>query len=204
MSENKPENMETEDGREEQFLPFMDSFYSLSSNDAQERSFAATSIIKHVFFEEIDAESIAAKVKDGTYAMTRLLNGLCSGRASARQGFASCLTTFLETSFNKAPGENGDKMWIVLFMDHTEQSSEISPAEFVRDQLRECTNFEGPVKGKNGGKRNKAEDRDNRFGRLFGILSIIRSGTLVDASLQVRIQFLIFMCLCSTIVESVI
>ena len=63
----------------------------------------------------------------------------------------------------------------------------LSYADFVRNKLRECTNLEGPVKGKkSAGKKSRAEERDNRFGRLFGILAIVRSGTLTDASEQVR------------------
>ena len=43
------------------------------------------------------------------------------------------------------------------------------------------------MKGKkSAGKKSRAEERDNRFGRLFGILAIVRSGTLTDASEQVR------------------
>jgi hypothetical protein len=188
MSDGETKYMEVDEEGGEQLVPFMDTFYSLASNDAHERSFAAASMIRHLFFkEETGQASIAETVKDGSYALTRLFNGLCSGRASARQGFASCLTSFIKVSFSKAPGDNADKIWMDLFMDNMGQPSEMNAADFVRNKLRECTNLEGPVKGKkSAGKKSRAEERDNRFGRLFGILAIVRSGTLTDASEQVR------------------
>ena len=76
-------------------MPFMDTFYSLSSNDASERNLAAASLLEHIFsFQGKNIDDASGSVKDGCYALTRLLKGLCSGRASARQGFASCLSSF--------------------------------------------------------------------------------------------------------------
>jgi hypothetical protein len=188
MSDESSKDMEVENEGKEQLMPFMDTFYSLASNDAQERSFAAASMIKHLFFkEDTDQESIAATVKDGCYALNRLLNGLCSGRASARQGFASCFTSFVKVSFNNSPADNPDKFWMDLFMESMGNPTDLSSSDFIRKQLKECTNLEGQVKGKkNVGKRSRSEERDHRFGRLFGVLAIVRSGSLVGASEQVR------------------
>lgn len=171
-------------GEEEELMPFMDTFYSLAADDAAERSFAASSMIKHVFISYDGEEGgIDATVKDGCYALTRLMNGLCSGRASARQGFASCLASFLKMSFKLGPGNDSDKCWMDLFMKNLGEQSDIGPAEFVRKLLLQSTNLEAPAKGqKNVGKRSRSEERDHRFGRLFGILAVVRSGTLADAS----------------------
>lgn len=168
---------------EEKLMPFMDTFYSLASNDATERSYAASSMIKHIFFGQAnDKEGIDALIKDGTYAMTRLMKGLCSGRASARQGFASCLATFLRLSFRLRPNEEEyDDLWIDLFRNNGKE--QVEPAEFVRNQLSDSTNVDGGSKSM--GKKSRSEERDHRFGRLFGILAVVRSGTLVDASEKV-------------------
>ena len=175
---------------EEELMPFMDTFYSLASNEAEERSFAASSMIKCLFYKsDWDQDSIDATVKDGSYALTRLMNGLCSGRASARQGFASCLSIFLKVSFKMGPENESKKHWIDLFMVDSRAHS-AGAEEFVRNTLKECTNFEGPAKGKkNTGKKSRSDERDYRFGRLFGILGILRSGSLVDASEKVSRGF---------------
>mmetsp|Transcript_4543 Transcript_4543/g.8755 ORF Transcript_4543/g.8755 Transcript_4543/m.8755 type:complete len:259 (-) Transcript_4543:5-781(-) len=202
MTEKK-ESPENETGStnqvqgDEELIPFMDTFYSLASNDARERSIAASSMIKHIFFEKEvkndDKEGIDALVKDGIYALTRLMKGLCSGRASARQGFASCLAMFLRLSFklrpNKGNDDDGDdRLWIELFMKDAKGPVEAS--EFVRNQLNDNTNIDGPSsssdkKKKSMGKKNRSEEKDHRFGRLFGILAVVRSGTLVEASEKV-------------------
>ena len=100
--ENKQPESEESQQQNNTLIPFMDTFYSLSSNDPSERSIAASSLLSYLFLssssagsEDVDIDSI---VKDGFYALTRLLKGLCSGRASARQGFASCLATFSSQS----------------------------------------------------------------------------------------------------------
>ena len=193
----KDVEMKEEEEEEEEIMPFMDTFYSLASNEAKERSFAASSLIRHVFNIDGDDEEITnSAVKDGCYAFQRLLNGLCSGRAGARQGFASCLASFLNLSFRNMPGKN--ETWMELFMKNMDQQSDMSAAVFVQKQLKESTHLDGPTKGKkNVGKRSRAEERDHRFGRLFGILAIVRSGTLVSASVKVRFFLCLGFKLCS-------
>lgn len=190
MDESRDEEMTSEqEEEEEQLMPFMDTFYSLASNEAKERSFAASSMINHLFIKsEWEKTSIDATVKDGTYALTRLMNGLCSGRGSARQGFASCLATFLKFSFQMGPENDNKKRWIDMFL--VDEGSHVGAEEFVRNKLKECTNLECPAKGKkNTGKKSRSDERDYRFGRLFGILAIVRSGALVSASETVSRDF---------------
>merc|ERR1712038_1499742 len=134
-------------------IPFMDTFYSLSSNDQRERSTAGSSLLHHLFLS-IDADGkindktdgdknqnkFDALIKDGSYALTRLLNGLCSGRASARQGYASCLASFLKLSFQLGPSKDlypGGGCWMEHFMRHMSkpQDENMTPLGFVRKQL---------------------------------------------------------------------
>jgi len=189
MSEEKTSKAEsTFDG-----LPFMDTFYSLSSNDQSERNYAAYSLLHHLFHREMKGENasdeseiesnIEVEIKDGCYAFTRLLNGLCSGRASARQGYASCLSSFLKLSFQSGPLETDSrkKTWMDLFKSQLGGSENITAAEFVRQQLLQCTSKSEnskDIKGvvNRGGKG--SEERDYMFGKLFGILAVARSGTL--------------------------
>mmetsp|Transcript_58105 Transcript_58105/g.64957 ORF Transcript_58105/g.64957 Transcript_58105/m.64957 type:complete len:163 (+) Transcript_58105:53-541(+) len=74
--------------------PFLDSFYSLSSQDPNERSQAAQVLLHHCLLGP------SANSKDAAYAFRRLLNGLCSGRAAARQGNASALSSFFKDCFS--------------------------------------------------------------------------------------------------------
>ncbi len=180
----------------------MDTFYSLSSNDISERSKSASSLLHHIFFsndsaeengmevDEMDEQSqkmFDALVKDGSYAFTRLLNGLCSGRASARQGFASCFTTFLKLSFQVVPSSmvNNDeeKCWMDYFMNNMkgDDQSVSSTSDFVRKVLLDHTSsIDCTTDRKGNSKRAKkgSEERDHMFGQLFGILAVIRSETL--------------------------
>ena len=176
---------------EEKMMPFMDTFYSLASNESSERSYAASCLIRHIFSKEGNSqENIDETVTNGSYALTRLLNGLCSGRAGARQGFASCLTSFLKISFTKTLASSGDddddsgRMWIDLFMKKMGEEEQLDGAEFIQKKLRDIT---VPIKGqKNQGKKTEAEKKDHKFGLLFGILAIVRSGTLAQAPQKVR------------------
>ena len=97
-------------------MPFLDTFYSLSCDDQQERSYAAYSLIQHIFLSTsssssqeqgealfLTKEELLSRVKDGTYAFQRLLNGLNSGRESSRQGFGACLSLFLKYSLTIVP-----------------------------------------------------------------------------------------------------
>ncbi len=171
--------------KEEYKMPFMDTFYSLASDDAGERSFAASSLLKHVFFQGGDDEDVRNMcIKDGTYAFTRLLKGLCSGRASARQGNASCLASFLKMSFDQGPNGNNNKVWVRYFMENMGAEG-IEPDEFMREQLSQITSLE-PAKGKkNTGGRTKSDEKDHQFGKLFGVLAIVRSGILASATTKV-------------------
>ena len=182
--------------QEEVYIPFLDTFYALSSDEESERSFAASSLIHHLFIaservisinEDEAKESFDALVKDGCYAMKRLLNGLCSGRASARQGYASCFSSFLKLSFNLRPPpallQNESESWIYHFIEHMNASNgkKISPIEFVREKLIECTHSQDVSNERKGSKKGRkgSEERDFMFGKLFGVLAVVRSGTLV-------------------------
>ena len=168
-----------------EFLPFMDAFYSLSSNKPDERSFAANSILNHVFMSENSATNIDAIVQDGDYALTRLFLGLCSGRASARQGYASCLATFIKLAFQRSPDTNDTicTCWMERFLDYAKKnskvSSDINTSQYLRNQLLFHTSMSSSssTQKNNKGARGQ-EDRDYKFGRLFGILAIARSGSL--------------------------
>ena len=173
--------MEAEDNER---MPFMDTFYSLSSNDASERNLAAASLLEHTFSNSgsLNSNNEAGQIKDGCYALTRLLKGLCSGRASARQGYASCLSSFLKIAFKEGPTGSEDKTWLDLFMESTESQKEIptrNTSEFIRIQLNIHTTSVSEVTEKKFGKKRGSEERDYHFGRLFGILAILRSGTLI-------------------------
>mmetsp|Transcript_26163 Transcript_26163/g.39211 ORF Transcript_26163/g.39211 Transcript_26163/m.39211 type:complete len:1332 (-) Transcript_26163:224-4219(-) len=179
-------------------IPFMDTFYSLSSNDHQERNVAGSSLIHHLFLstgadfkinDKLDKEKYQGRfdaiIKDGCYALTRLLNGLCSGRASARQGYASCLSSFLKLSFQMGPPDDlypGGSCWMDHFMQHMNKSKDqnTTPLEFVRKQLLNLTSPE--TKGHTKLEKKGSEDRDYIFGKLFGILAVARSGILGTGS----------------------
>lgn len=183
--ESKDAEMVTEEGNQ---MPFMDTFYSLASNDPSERSIAASSLLKHVFFQSnSDGDGRDIAVKDGTYALTRLLNGLCSGRASARQGYASCLASFLKISFKYGAEGDSEQVWVQHFMKNTDGDFD-NPSEFVRKQFTQTISLEASKgKGNKSGWRSKSEEKDHQFGKLFGVLAIVRSGTLASATPQVSV-----------------
>eukprot|EP00546_Thalassionema_frauenfeldii_P005826 CAMPEP_0178909714 /NCGR_PEP_ID=MMETSP0786-20121207/8686_1 /TAXON_ID=186022 /ORGANISM="Thalassionema frauenfeldii, Strain CCMP 1798" /LENGTH=1350 /DNA_ID=CAMNT_0020581867 /DNA_START=22 /DNA_END=4074 /DNA_ORIENTATION=+ len=141
---------------------FLDTFYGLSSESNDDRSQAAQLMLNHCLLGP------SANVKDAAYAFRRLLNGLCSGRAAARQGYASALTSFLKLSHEMG----------VLHSINT-NGNESSTLSFVRDQLVKTTDPKDTDCTKYG-KRKGSEERDHHFGRLFGILSVIRSGILLS------------------------
>jgi len=194
-------------------LPFMDTFYALSSDDPYERSLAASALLRHLFskgnFKQKSSKNDdtnntnnnnnndrkVALIQDGHYAFTRLLKGLCSGRAGARQGYASCLATFLELSCTLCPiGDDDDtkettattKCWMEYYMENESASgggggrADVSPCEFVRKQLMKHTVESAPVDNKGGKRKGSggAEERDRMYGKLFGILAVVKSGTL--------------------------
>lgn len=171
-------------------IPFMDTFYQLSSDDANERALAARDLIRHCFFSDNGLNA-----KDAAYAITRLLNGLCTGRAASRQGFASCLSSFLRMAYSSS-SDGGTLMTILKedefakallkdVMDDDEGVDGKTPAIVLRQKLLTTTQFIPPEeKGKKGGgdkfggKMKGMEERDHAFGRLFGILAMVRSGVL--------------------------
>jgi len=155
--------------------PFLDSFYSLSSQDPNERSQAAQVLLHHCLLGP------SANSKDAAYAFRRLLNGLCSGRAAARQGNASALSSFLKIAFRL--GKMNDIKSEALANDSAQETSSSSSStcnsssssllKYVRDRLLSATDPHRTV-----GKKRGSDERDYHFGRLFGILGIVRSNIL--------------------------
>jgi hypothetical protein len=150
--------------------PFLDSFYSLSSQDHNKRSQAAQVLLHHCLLGP------NANSKDAAYAFRRLLNGLCSGRAAARQGNASALASFLKIAFRL--GKMEDIKDETLANDSTQETSSSSSSssllKYVRDRLISATDPNQTI-----GKKKGSEERDYHFGRLFGILAIVRSNILL-------------------------
>ena len=142
--------------------PFLDSFYGLSSSDQGERSQAAQVMLHHCLLGP------EANAKDSAYAFRRLLNGLCSGRAAARQGNASALASFLKIAFHMG---KMDEIRTESKNDELEGTSNLS---FVRQRLISATD-----PSQTTGKKKASEERDYQFGRLFGILGVVRSGILI-------------------------
>jgi len=173
------------DGKET--IPFMDTFYQLSSEDSpKDRSIAARDLIHHCFFT-----GQGINHKDAAYALTRLMNGLCTGRAASRQGFASCLSSFLRVAYSSSLNESDSSaMEDILKEDDIAEKlkadmEDAHPAMILRQKLLSTTQIIAPeassiVKGQKKGppKLKGIEERDHAFGRLFGILAVIRSGTL--------------------------
>jgi len=73
--------------------PFLDAFWKLADDDIKVRSNAGMVIIDHCYSPGVTADE--GLNKDRSYALKRLMKGLCSGRGSARQGFASALQSFI-------------------------------------------------------------------------------------------------------------
>lgn len=180
-------------------IPFLDTFYALSAENANERAAAAHCLIRHCF--PVDAP---VQAKDAAYALRRLLSGLCSGRAGARQGYASALSSFLKVAFATSGGgelpsihviqkemskadQGGDDNDDDDAMDDEDASSgEDHPAEFVRKLLLAQTTPRS-VRGQKAAKKG-SEERDYIFGRLFGIMAVVRSGTLFGTNASVEVS----------------
>lgn len=144
----------------DQTNPFLDSFYGISSANAADRAKAAHVLLNYCLLGP------DANPKDASYALRRLMNGLCSGRATARQGNASTLASFLKIAFAvKKIGEIRSECG-------KEEESDFSDLAFVRHRLLAATE---PAEG----RRKGSEERDYQFGRLFGINGIVRSGILL-------------------------
>lgn len=155
--------------------PFLDSFYGISSADVSERTRAAQVCLHHCLLGP------DANAKDAAYALTRLLNGLCSGRAAARQGNASTLASFLKVAFALGKMEEirrEQQSKSDVSSSEELDVSELSDLAYVRYRLRTATEPGGETQG----RKKNAEERDSQFGRLFGINGIVRSGILVPRS----------------------
>ena len=177
-------------------IPFLDTFWSLAEEDPAVRARAGKDLIVHCFpFAEKTSsdDENNLNAKDAAYALRRLLDGLCSGRASARQGFASCLSSFLAAAQSK-PGRSRNAMESTMteFQENRKESENTKdetvqePTSFhvwLRWMLLESTDSTAAKDSqqKNRGRKKPSEERDCAFGRLFGILAIIRSGVLQDA-----------------------
>ena len=152
-------------------IAFMDTFYQLSSDEPKLRSLAARDLITHCFLSPDGVNTT-----DAAYALTRLMNGLCTGRAASRQGFASALSTYLRLAHSLDGVLSGilesDSFGKDLIKDNDE-------ATVFRLKLLGVTQFQQTESEKKaGGKMKGMEERDHAFGRLFGILSVVRSGVL--------------------------
>ena len=181
-------------------IPFLDTFYALSAENANERAVAAHCLIRHCF----PADS-PVQAKDAAYALRRLLSGLCSGRAGARQGYASALSSFLKVAFATSGGgglpsihviqkemnkaDQGDDDDDDAMDDEGGSSGEDHPAEFVRKLLLTQTTPRS-VLGQKAAKKG-SEERDYIFGRLFGIMAVVRSGTLFGTDAPVEVSSLL-------------
>lgn len=165
---------ETKDIKATRPIPFMDTFYQLSSDESKLRSLAARDLISHCFFSD------QVNITDAAYALTRLMNGLCTGRASSRQGFASALSTFLRVA------HSSNVLSAIL-----EDCEESSAAGVFRQKLLESTQFMQSEKEakRQGGKMKGMEERDHAFGRLFGILAVVRSGVLGTKDFPCEVGF---------------
>jgi hypothetical protein len=141
--------------------PFLDAFYGLSSVSGKERAQAAQVILHHALVGP------DANAKDAAYAFRRLLNGLCSGRAAARQGNAAALAKFVMIATIE------DKLDAVQLETLKEGEKSVSSLLYLRNRLLAATN-----PNETQGRRKGSEERDYQFGRLFGIMAIFRSGVL--------------------------
>jgi len=101
------------------------------------------------------------------------------------------MDTFFQLSSEESPNEilKEDAYSNQLMEDSTKEDASYSADMIVRHKLLACTQFiavdansksndKGRKKNQYGGKMKEAEKRDHSFGRLFGILAVIRSGIL--------------------------
>lgn len=150
-------------------LQFLDTFYGLASSSPAERAQSAHALLNHCLLGP------SANSSDAAYAFRRLMNGLCSGRAAARQGYASTLTSFL-----KIASKTGA---LKQLQEEDIDSNDESVLNFVRKQLIKATD-----PNEISGKKKGSEERDHHFGRLFGILSVVRSGVLLPKDGQTNVD----------------
>mmetsp|Transcript_45319 Transcript_45319/g.95076 ORF Transcript_45319/g.95076 Transcript_45319/m.95076 type:complete len:1434 (+) Transcript_45319:142-4443(+) len=171
------------EAKKERIIPFMDTFYHLSSEDSpKDRSVAARDLIHHCFLT-----GKGVNQKDAAYALTRLMNGLCTGRAASRQGFASCLSSFLRVAYSSSDGSAIEELLNEDDFAKGLKKEEHHFATTIRLKLLSTTQIlatdvnksgKGQKKNSFGGKMKGIEERDHIYGRLFGILAVVRSGML--------------------------
>ena len=185
-------------------IPFLDTFYALSAENANERAAAAHCLIRHCF----PGDDAPVQTKDAAYALRRLLSGLCSGRAGARQGYASALSSFLRIAFATTSSDDDSPIYLIqkelnkagqdnddddVSMDSDDEGNVAAqgddhPAEFVRKLLLVQTTPQS-VRGQKAAKKG-SEERDYIFGRLFGIMAVVRSGTLFGADIPAEVSII--------------
>lgn len=211
--DKKSNNMKSEDATAHTTIPFMDTFYQLSSEDLpKDRSIAARDLIHHCFLT-----SQGVNKSDSAYALTRLMNGLCTGRAASRQGFASCLSTFLRVAYSPSLNESYHRSVMEDILQEDDYAKNLMedvqndahPAVIVREKLLSTTQFlaaevnnnDKGSKKKNhvGGKMKGSEERDHAFGRLFGILAVVRSGILCSKDFPSGVSSTL--CICFVLVN---
>ena len=192
-------------------IPFLDTFFQLSSEESPtDRSVAARDLIQHCLLNEQGVNH-----KDAAYALTRLMNGMCTGRAASRQGFASCLSSFLRVVYSLTSSEDtegdsgGTPLDRILKEDASLDGTSHNSAMFIRHKLLSSTQFvasesSGDIVGSKGGgqkgtkknnygsKMKDSEKRDHSFGRLFGILAVVRSGILALDGFPSEVSSLFF------------
>lgn len=137
--------------KEERNSKFLGHFWDLASDNDKTRIIAGTNIIKFLVSNE---ESDQHK-QDIEYTVKRLIKGLCSSRQSARQGFATCFCELLRTFGFKDNKHN------------------VLSVPKIIDSIEDETRITGSLKG--------AEERDNIFGRMFGLLALLKSGFLTHS-----------------------
>lgn len=199
----KKKKEEKKNNQSQDVIPFMDTFYQLSSEDSPTiRSIAARDLIEHCFpsLKKDGSDDDDVNCKDAAYAITRLMNGLCTGRAASRQGFASCLASFMKVGYpylNEIMNEDTSTA------TSGSSSDDMNSAMIVRNKLLATTDFLTPPsddkgssnknkKNRFGGGMKGIEARDHAFGRLFGILAIVRSGVLSQSDFPSEVSYNIY------------
>ena len=200
---------------------FLDSFYGISSSDVRERTMAAQVLIQHCLIsssssklklklkstdssennndDDDERSMLSAQRTDAAYALRRLMNGLCSGRAAARQGNAATLASFIKVAISLSRMAGIRHEWAKNDTDNQEPTVSPPPSDlaFLRDALLSVTepnNKPGGAGGKHRGGGNSrtmpqsSEERDYKLGRLFGLTAMIRSGVLLPQLVLLQSQ----------------
>lgn len=166
-----------------QAIPFLDCFWSLAEEEPSVRARAGHDLVIHCF----SSNGSTLNVKDASYTLRRLLDGLSSGRACARQGFSSCLTLFLHIAYFN---DKSDALELILKELTEDAASYTSIHHRLRLMLlKSTTATAAAANGTNNIRGKPSEERDCAFGRLFGISAILRSAILKDAPISVSVFF---------------